>query len=485
MKSKRIKSQSENTFNGIFSLINIHFWKAFVGPFFAFGYPIIFIVVCGLIFNYPMIASSSLTIGPVAIACVSLPTAIFEFKKSTLLKRIGATKIKPLVFLLYVASYYFIIMFLSGLWTLFFTFIIFGPDYFTEGKVVYSKVIGGVNYHVSLASLKQIFQQIEVGGLIYSLLTLTLVSLAVGLFIVSVSKSILMIQALGSTLLIISMFLTGQVFPMVAVSEVKGMWWFSYISPFKSSITQNKMAFEGSAYLTPVIEISGKEINFAAKDAPAIYALNDYMSYLESVAKYTQALKRFPLLQGDEIKPEIDQLLHHMHNIATSEFNSVAFEKYNIFDVNKTYYSVNSLKTIQPLVVPFESVLNQTVHTSLNDVLASGKGLNDNNVLFLQNLALGANASVAREGQFQQLIQNLNASNLDDSTNQIVQWIKIRPDFSSDLKSYILMGNKAISQDDLIQIGSKAENIINLILPYIWSVLLFGLSAKSFKWSTR
>ncbi|MFV8401023.1 hypothetical protein [Mycoplasma sp. 2634B] len=485
MKAKRIKSQSENTFNGIFSLINIHFWKAFVGPFFAFGYPIIFIVVCGLIFNYPMIASSSLTIGPVAIACVSLPTAIFEFKKSTLLKRIGATKIKPLVFLLYVSSYYFIIMFLSGLWTLFFTFIIFGPDYFVEGKVVYSKVIGGVNYHVSLASLKEIFAQIEVGGLIYSLLTLTLVSLAVGLFIVSVSKSILMIQALGSTLLIISMFLTGQVFPMVAVSEVKGMWWFSYISPFKSSITQNKMAFEGSAYLTSIMPVGGRYINFASKDAPAIYALNDYMSYLESVAKYTQALKRFPLLQGNEIKPEIDQLLHHMHNIATSEFHTIAFEKYNIFDVNKTYYSVNSLKTIQPLVVPFESVLTETVNNSLKDILANGQGMNDNNILFIQNLALGANAPVEHQDSFKQVIQNLNANNLNESTHQIVEWIKLRADFSHDLHSYILMSNKAISQDDLIQIGSKAENIVNLILPYVWSVLLFGLSSKSFKWSTR
>ncbi|MFV8473215.1 hypothetical protein [Mycoplasma sp. 4F] len=485
MKTKRIKSQSEKTFNGIFALINIHFWKAFVGPFFAFGYPIIFIVVCGLIFNYPMIASSSLTIGPVAIACVSLPTAIFEFKKSTLLKRIGATKIKPLVFLLYVASYYFIIMFLSGLWTLFFTFIIFGPDYFTQGKIVYSKVIGGVNYHVTLSSLKQIFEQIEIGGLIYSLLTLTLVSLAVGLFIVSVSKSILMIQALGSTLLIISMFLTGQVFPMVAVSEVKGMWWFSYISPFKSSITQNKMAFEGSAYLTSIIKVGDNEINFASKDAPAIYALNDYISYLESVAKYTQALKRFPLLQGNEIKPEIDQLLHHMHNIATNEFHNVAFEKYNIFDINKIYYSINSLKTVQPLVVPFQSALTETVNTSLKDILANGKGMNNNSILFIQNLALGANAPVERQDAFNALIQNLNANNLNDTTSQIVSWIKVRPDFDTNLQSFILIGNKAISQDDLIQIGSKAENIINLILPYLWSVVLFGLSAKSFKWSTR
>ncbi|MHA3839388.1 hypothetical protein ACX1NB_02380 [Mycoplasma sp. HF14] len=483
MKTKN-KSHTENTFNGIFSLINIHFWKAFVGPFFAFGYPIIFIVVCGLIFNYPMIISSSLTIGPVAIACVSLPTAIFEFKKSTLLKRIGATKIKPITFLLYVSSYYFLIMFLSGLWTLLFSFIIFGPDYFLQGKVIYSQVIGNKTYTVSLSSLKQIFQQIDVFGLIYSLLTLTLVSLAVGLFIVSVSKSILMIQAIGSTLLIISMFLTGQVFPMVAVSEVKGMWYFSYISPFKSSITQNKMAFDGNAYLSPVMSINGKDINFREQNAPAIYELNDYKSYLESLSKYTFALNKYPMMQNGSIKAEIDQLLGNMHNVGPNDFKTIAFEKYNIFDVFKTYHSYNSLKTVQPMLVSFDSVLSETVSKELNNILTD-KSQTTNNVIFLENLALGINPEKVSKEEFNKIIANLNQGNLQTSTNQIVELIKRRAELNTYLNSYILMGNKSMVTDDLIVIGTKTENILNFLLPYIWSVVLFGLSSKSFKWSTR
>ncbi|MHA3838768.1 hypothetical protein [Mycoplasma sp. VS1572C] len=484
MGKTKNKSHTENTFNGIFSLINIHFWKAFVGPFFAFGYPIIFIVVCGLIFNYPMIISSSLTIGPVAIACVSLPTAIFEFKKSTLLKRIGATKIKPIVFLLYVSTYYFLIMFLSGLWTLFFSFIIFGPDYFLYGKVIYSQVIGNKTYSVSLSSLKQIFQQIDVFGLIYSLLTLTLVSLAVGLFIVSVSKSILMIQAIGSTLLIISMFLTGQVFPMVAVSEVKGMWYFSYISPFKSSITQNKMAFDGNAYLSNIMSINWKDINFSEQNAPAIYEINDYKSYLESLSKYTLVLNKYPMMQNGSIKSEADQLLGNMNNIGANDFNTIAFEKYNIFDVSKTYHSFNSLKTIQPMLIPFESVLNETVSKELNSILLN-KNQAANNLIFLENLALGINPKNASKEEFNKIIADLNGDNLQASINQIVEFIKNRTELNSYLNSYILMSNKSITHNDLITIGSKTENIINFILPYIWSVLLFGLSSKSFKWSTR
>jgi hypothetical protein len=62
-----------------------------------------------------MILGSTITIGPVAIACISLPTAIFEFKKSTILKRIGASSIRPKSFLAYTAIFYLIIMICSGL----------------------------------------------------------------------------------------------------------------------------------------------------------------------------------------------------------------------------------------------------------------------------------------------------------------------------------------------------------------------------------
>ncbi|WLP85382.1 ABC transporter permease [Mycoplasma seminis] len=479
-KKARVKSKTETSFNGIFALINIHFWKAFVGPFFAFGYPIIFILICGLIFNYPMIISSSLTIGPVAIACVSLPTAIFEFKKSTLLKRIGATNIKPLRFLLYVASYYFIIMLFSGLWTLLFAVIIFGPNYFNEGKVVYEQMIGGTQYNITLSSLKKLFGQIEIWGLIYSLFTLTLVSLAVGLFIVSVSKSILMIQAIGSTLLIISMFLTGQVFPMVAVSEVKGMWWLSYLTPFKSPITQNKMAFEGKAALSYLAQINNKEVNFGL-NGTELYTVGDLEAYLESIAKYTAVSKTYPIIQGEGFASQINELLHKLNNIAGKEYTSIAFEKYNIFNVSDLYCSINTLKSYQPLIVPSEVVIQQSVAHSLEEVLNNNASAKD----FITNLVISPKENGSEAKLVQDLISNVTLDTLNQNAHQLTELIMKRSEFKNLSNSYIMLASSGVTTKDLLYIGSKAENIINFILPYAWSILLIGLSAKSFRWSTR
>ncbi|WP_156930203.1 ABC transporter permease [Mycoplasma elephantis] len=454
-KNKNNKTVNNGTFLGIWSIINKHFWKAFVGPFFAFGYPIVFTIILGTIFNYEMVLGSTISIGPLAIACVSLPTAIFEFKKSTLLKRIGATNVKPLTFLIYIALYYFIIMIISGLWTMLVALIIFGR-YWNAGRIEQTSAIdlnGAkiiIDFHIS--SLKSIFSRIEWVGYLYSFVILTFVSVAVGLFIVSFSKSILMIQAIGSSLLIITMFLSGQVLPLAQIANVKSMWYLAYITPFKSPIIQNTMAFQGRANLSTIYNINNISASVILNDlktpiemtnnfssqSSTIYSIADISNYIRSVGNYANALKQLEQkhdLAGIAALTSLKDSIFTQPDVLSKTSNlGIQFNSYNIFKVNECYKTINALNTTPPIIFDYHSLKPALENSNL------GKLMNNDN--FINEFKFFNNSLI-----------ELNHGNLN--------------------------------KDSIITIGSVIENILNFILPFVWIIVLMASAQKSFSWNTR
>lgn len=526
-KQKRIMQNSKqmNSFLGVFSIINTHFWKAFVGPFFAFGYPIVFVIILGAVFNYEMILGSSITIGPVAVACVSLPTAIFEFKKSTLLKRIGASNIKPLAFLSYTAFYYFFVMVLSGIWTALVALMVFGPQYFNEGKVLFETTFGSQTIAVRTTPMKDLFTRIHWAGYIYSAIVLTLVSIAVGLFIVSVSKSILTIQAIGSSLLIISMFLTGQVLPISQIIDQKVMWYLSYITPFKSPITQNTMAFSGNAYLSSLYD----GYNFTAGAAEKIYALNNLQTFLETVAKNTEANKEIAAQinsKGTVFSPESAQIKEYTDEIAKSiqmiMFNltdhainkedainlTIRYNSYNIFNATEVYKSINALKTYEGTNLTFDEAVKNSIYEILKK--AVNENGNDDYIKMLKGIANQDLCENIQDYPFKKGVTIKNDLKLEtfidsyrtetnESLKQAIFDVKVKEiydltmkniktnykDFIDTNKAYVQLSQGGINKDSILEIGSVAENYVNFILPWLWIVGLVGLSQKSFTWNTR
>ncbi|ADV34166.1 hypothetical protein MBIO_0204 [Mycoplasmopsis fermentans PG18] len=530
-KQKRIMQNSKqmNSFLGVFSIINTHFWKAFVGPFFAFGYPIVFVIILGAVFNYEMILGSSITIGPVAVACVSLPTAIFEFKKSTLLKRIGASNIKPLAFLSYTAFYYFFVMVLSAIWTALVALMVFGPQYFNEGKVLFETTFGSQTIAVRTTPMKDLFTRIHWAGYIYSAIVLTLVSIAVGLFIVSVSKSILTIQAIGSSLLIISMFLTGQVLPISQIIGQKVMWYLSYITPFKSPITQNTMAFSGSAYLSSLYD----GYNFTAGAAEKIYALNNLQTFLETIAKNTETniitatqihskgSALFP--ESAQIKAYIDEIAKSikmiMFNLTDHAINkddainlTIRYNSYNIFNATEVYKSINALKTYEGTNLTFDEavknsiyeILKKAVNENENDnyiKLLNGmsnqdlcpniqdypyKVINGKSIEKVKDLDLNKFIDDYRKEMNESMKQSMLAVKTNEIYNLTMNNIKTNyKNFIDTNKAYVQLSQGGINKDSILEIGSVVENYVNFILPWLWIVVLVGLSQKSFTWNTR
>lgn len=234
----------------IIKLINIHFWKSILAPFFAFIFPIIFILILGLLLGYDQLLAGALSIPSMAVGLIAMPQAIFEFKKSVLLKRIGVTKIKPWMFLLAISLYYIGIMLLSTIFCLLMSFAIFA-NYWDTGKELlsnYPNFVGSGESFINLysMSLSKMLANVNWAEFAYSLLMNIIVAASLGLLLVSVLKTSLAIQAVGVPVLIISQFLSAQVLPIAMVVDVDAMYYMSYISPFKYSTGLMINSWDGS-----------------------------------------------------------------------------------------------------------------------------------------------------------------------------------------------------------------------------------------------
>lgn len=225
----------------LIKMINLHFWKSIFGPFFAFVFPIIFVGILGSLLGYYAMFGGMLLIASTAVSLTAMPQAVFEFKKSTLLKRIGVTPIKPWMFILMTGLFYVVVMILGTIFTLIMGIAIFSGNLY-EGKEI-SK--GVVSY-----TLSDMLAHVQWGGLIYGLLLNILVGTSIGLLIVSLTKSTLAIQGIGIPILILSQFLAGQVLPLNMIhgssATASPMWWLGYISPFKSTTALVLQSFNPS-----------------------------------------------------------------------------------------------------------------------------------------------------------------------------------------------------------------------------------------------
>lgn len=214
----------------LFKLINESFWKNFFGPFFAFIFPLIFIVILGSILGYTQILAGSLAISPMSITLSSMPQMLFEFKNSSLLKRIGATPIKPSLFIFVAVLFYFIIIFISIIWCILFSFIMFATNNWEVGNSAFGAK------ELLNPSFKTTLETVNWGGFIFGEITLLVVGLLMGMMLVSICKSYVAIQAIGISVIIYSEFLCAMVLPLSTVKDIPALWYIGYIlSPFKAS----------------------------------------------------------------------------------------------------------------------------------------------------------------------------------------------------------------------------------------------------------
>ena len=248
-----IDKHHERTMN-VFSLvrlINEYFWKSLMGPFFAFIFPLFFTVLLGYLMSYNLVLGGAISIGSILIGVYTLPTSIFDFKNSSLLKRIGVTPIKPITFVLTVCAYYMIIMIISIFWAIAMSLILFAGNWTCGGSVVVDSgmiinMLQVENIELIFPSILTVLGNIEWGGFIFSQLYVIMTSVTMGMMIVSIAKTNVLIQSVGILTIIICIILGGQVVPIYMVREIEALWYLGYaIDPFKCSMDMGIEVWNG------------------------------------------------------------------------------------------------------------------------------------------------------------------------------------------------------------------------------------------------
>lgn len=270
----------------LLKIINIHFWKSIVGPFFAFGFPLIFVAILGTLIGYQSMFAALISISSIAVALAAMPQAIFEFKQSTLLKRIGITPIKPWMFLLTAAGYYVGIMIIGTIITFSLSLLIFMGNFDVGKEIAKTTVqIPGVlapvtDVPVLAFSISDILANTNWGGFIWSLLMCIIISTSLGMMIMSVSKNIMMISGLGVPILILSQFLAGQVLPFSMLRPVDALWYMSYITPLKPAVSMLVESSQGT--FKSLYDPANNVVNLLPTGSINIFDINSQFHVMET-----------------------------------------------------------------------------------------------------------------------------------------------------------------------------------------------------------
>ena len=233
--------------NALFSLINNHFFKSIINPFFAFLFPAIFVAILGMMLGYSALLGGLIAIPSMTIALFVLPFTIFEFKSSVLLKRIAVTNIKPWMFLFAMITYYFAIVIVSTIITILLSMALFS-QYWTKGELITPEVDKNTIFEPQIyaPSLQEYFMKASWGGIIWGVIMNSLIGSAIGFLVVSFAKSSLILQGVLLPILILSQFLSAMVLPISMVESIPAIWGLTYASPFRYSTGLINESFNGN-----------------------------------------------------------------------------------------------------------------------------------------------------------------------------------------------------------------------------------------------
>lgn len=230
---KIINSEKEKGKNiPLLKLIIKYYIKGGAVPFFVFVFPILLLFLEGFAFKGMENGRSLLhsLVGSMAIMQVIatgvfiIPQTILEFKNSVLMKRIGATNIKPLFFVLSINVMGIVFMTIGLLWTLLWAGIMFGNEF------------GWAN----VATPKQI------GSLLPFLVLILFSSIGLGMMLSSIFKSTTAYVAVSNVIYMPVAFLSGGFLPIELIQGSEVLKYVSYINLFKYSVDPYMASWNGS-----------------------------------------------------------------------------------------------------------------------------------------------------------------------------------------------------------------------------------------------
>lgn len=197
----------------IFKLINKYFISSIIGPISLFGMPFIFAVLYYTIGKEQFLGSFPIivSIGIVSVSLMVIPTLLIDLRKSLMLKRIGAAKVKPEEFIL-VLSLYFTIVILISIGYSFILYAIFGTA-------------------AANGDLVKAFSKHDFGSSIYACIILGLISIVISLLLGMLIKNAMVASTIAFIFIFLSLFTSGLMMPIGTLRQVLGLRMLGYIIP--------------------------------------------------------------------------------------------------------------------------------------------------------------------------------------------------------------------------------------------------------------
>ena len=252
----------------VIKLINQHYWNSRTEPIFTFILPIFILGIFSRIsFSGTVVtivtASASIP-GLIAMMITSnamqtVPASIQSFKNSSLFKRIGSTPIKPWMFIIGCAIFYSIVFFVEICFMLLLVVIFFS----NKDMQLYPDV--PMTYKDP--AFEYIFTHVNWGGYVLSQLYTIVLAITMGLFIVSITKSVMGAQGIGMLFFFLSMFLSGQLIPLSSILGNETLTVFSYFSPFRYT---NGLQYES------FVQPNSSYGDFIYKGSQSVFAYSKY-----------------------------------------------------------------------------------------------------------------------------------------------------------------------------------------------------------------
>jgi ABC-2 type transport system ATP-binding protein len=219
----------------LISLLFKYYIKGVAVPFFVFVFPILMLFLLGNLYTSSAMGTDNTStlhslvgsygaVSALGVGFFIIPSTIIEFKSSVLMKRIGATNIKPIFFLLSVLVIGFILVIVSLLWTMLWAGILFGYKYGWADVALPSNIGAAIGLFVPILAL----------------------SMAIGLTFASIFKSTTTYNAVVNVVYMPITFLSGGFSPKEMIAGNKILDGMSWINPFKYSIYPFSDAWNGT-----------------------------------------------------------------------------------------------------------------------------------------------------------------------------------------------------------------------------------------------
>lgn len=226
-KNKVDRLISENKDYGknwpLISLMLKYYYKGFFVPFFLLAYPILILFLQGFAFSdmdpdpitgilpiHSLVGSISM-VQAMSVGIFIIPQTILEFKNSVLMKRIGATNIRPVFFVTSVIFIGFVFIVVAFLWTLLWAGIFFGRRFGWDVVALPNDILPTIPF----------------------LAILIITSISLGMMFASVFRSTTSFIAVSNVFYLPVAFLSGGFIPVEMINNNDILKYITYINPFK------------------------------------------------------------------------------------------------------------------------------------------------------------------------------------------------------------------------------------------------------------